>query len=44
MTKKTLVILGAVLCTMAISACENTWHGAGRDIENAGETMQHQYN
>jgi predicted small secreted protein len=42
--KKSMIILGAVLCTMAVSACENTWHGAGKDVENAGETMQNQYN
>jgi predicted small secreted protein len=44
MTRNTLIILGAVLCTMTVSACENTWHGAGKDVENAGETMQNQYN
>lgn len=42
--KRTMLVLGAMLCTFAVSACENTWHGAGRDMEEAGETMQNQYN
>ena len=41
---KKLIILGTLLCMMAMSACENTWHGAGKDVENAGESMQNQYN
>lgn len=41
---KTLLILGALLCVTIVSACENTWHGMGRDIENTGEEMQQQYN
>lgn len=24
----------------SVSACSNTFHGAGRDIENAGEAVQ----
>jgi predicted small secreted protein len=44
LTKKTFLVLGAVLCTMAVSACENTWHGMGRDMEETGENMQNQYN
>lgn len=43
MKKKTLLVVGALLLgTMAVSACENTWHGMGRDMENAGQTMQKQ--
>jgi len=30
----------AVLATLALGACSNTFHGAGEDIENAGETVQ----
>tara|TARA_B100001989_G_C24548123_1_gene472377 strand:+ start:2090 stop:2230 length:141 start_codon:yes stop_codon:yes gene_type:complete len=37
---KTLVVLGlAILSLGALSACE-TIEGAGRDIENAGESVQ----
>ena len=25
---------------VALSACSNTWHGAGQDVENVGEEMQ----
>lgn len=31
----TFGIAGATL-----SACTNTWHGAGQDVENVGEEMQ----
>ncbi len=24
-----------------LSACENTWEGAGQDVENVGEEMQY---
>ncbi len=44
MLNKTILILGALVCTMAVTACENTWHGMGRDMEETGETMQNQYN
>lgn len=39
------LVLTLVLATgaVALSACENTWHGAGQDIEQAGEKMQTQY-
>lgn len=29
-----------VFATMVLSACENTWHGAGRDVEEVGDSMQ----
>lgn len=32
-----LVFVGALLC---VAGCSGTWHGMGRDVENAGETMQ----
>ncbi len=41
---RTILILGALLCAVAITGCENTWHGMGRDTENVGEKMQTQYN
>jgi predicted small secreted protein len=27
--------------TVGLSACENTWEGAGQDVENVGEEMQY---
>lgn len=39
MTKYFMLALLAV-STIGLSACENTFHGAGRDIENAGESVQ----
>jgi predicted small secreted protein len=42
MKKKHLVMtLSALLIAGALGACENTVHGAGEDIENAGESIQH---
>jgi predicted small secreted protein len=40
------VMMFIVLCGVVIglSGCENTWHGAGRDIENVGDSMQDDYN
>lgn len=39
-TLKTLA-LALVLCSsLAVAACSNTLHGAGKDIENAGENVQ----
>ena len=34
------VILTALAGLCFLSACSNTVHGAGRDIENAGESVQ----
>lgn len=39
MTNKFL-ILGLAVCTLGIGACSNTFHGAGADMENAGEAVQ----
>jgi predicted small secreted protein len=41
---KKILVLGALLCAMAVTGCENTWHGMGRDTEKVGEEMQNQYN
>ena len=42
MKKKHLVMtLSAILITGTLDVCENTVHGAGEDIENAGESIQH---
>jgi predicted small secreted protein len=34
-----LVVLAMLAC-IGLSACANTVHGAGEDIENAGEAVQ----
>lgn len=33
-------IFSALLVLMTLSACANTFRGAGEDIENAGEYIQ----
>ena len=39
--KKNLILAICALCLAApIAACSNTVHGAGEDIENAGESVQ----
>ncbi len=39
--KKNLIMgLSALLLMGTLSACQNTVHGAGEDIENAGEAVQ----
>ncbi len=39
--KKNLVLaLSAILALSPLAACQNTVHGAGEDIENAGESVQ----
>lgn len=43
MKTRFLTLAAALLAVTALSACENTWHGAGRDVEEAGEAMQMQY-
>lgn len=37
---KIVLMSALMLSVLAVSACENTWHGAGRDVEKAGEAMQ----
>ncbi len=40
-TFKTLVLALTIMTgAVALSACTNTWDGAGRDVENIGEEMQ----
>lgn len=36
------IIFALVLSVLALSACSNTWHGAGEDIERLGQKMQTQ--
>ena len=39
--KKTLLALTALfIATASLSACHNTWQGAGEDVEQMGEKMQ----
>jgi predicted small secreted protein len=40
MTKALLMTILAVLIASPLAACSNTFHGAGEDIENAGESVQ----
>ena len=40
MKTKYFILALLALATTGLSACENTFHGAGRDIENAGEGVQ----
>ena len=35
----TLAMLGLLVIVMFLSGC-NTWEGAGKDVERAGEKMQ----
>lgn len=35
----TLALLAIVTVT-SLTACQNTWRGAGADVENVGEKMQ----
>ena len=38
---KTFVLALTIMTgAITLSACENTWHGAGQDVEEAGEEMQ----
>lgn len=39
--KQTLLALGLmIMAGLSVSGCANTMHGAGSDIENAGEAVQ----
>lgn len=39
--KRILMLALALTVSLgALTACENTWHGAGADVENMGEKMQ----
>ena len=39
--KQTILAMGLLaMAGLTVSACSNTMHGAGRDIENAGEAVQ----
>ena len=38
--KHLVLIMAAVASLGSLAACQNTVHGAGEDIENAGESVQ----
>ncbi len=40
MKVKFVILLGLGVATLALSACGNTLNGAGRDMENWGQTVQ----
>ncbi len=40
MKKHLLLTILAVMAVTPVAACSNTVHGAGEDIENAGESVQ----
>lgn len=40
MKSKFFILALLTMATTSLAACENTFHGAGRDIENAGENVQ----
>jgi predicted small secreted protein len=41
---KTLVLLMTIMAgTVGLAACENTWRGAGQDIEETGAEMSDSY-
>ncbi len=37
---KIITLLALALATLTLSACGNTFKGAGRDIERAGQAIQ----
>jgi len=39
-TRLTLLLLAAALVSLFGASCRNTVHGAGKDIENAGEHVE----
>lgn len=40
MNKKFAILLLCAGLTLALSGCGNTFHGAGRDLEEWGQTLQ----
>lgn len=40
MKKYLLLTILALMAVATLPACSNTFHGAGEDIENAGESVQ----
>lgn len=40
MRSKFVILFALTAVTLGMSACSNTFHGAGKDMENMGRTMQ----
>lgn len=40
MKKLTIIIAVLLLCGTALTACENTYRGAGRDLDNVSDEME----
>lgn len=41
MKKHLVLTVMAIMAVATLAACSNAVHGAGEDIENAGESVQH---
>lgn len=39
-THKAILLSALMISAFGLSACSNTWHGAGQDVERVGEDMQ----
>ena len=35
-----IAVIALMLAATSVTGCANTWHGAGQDVERAGESMQ----
>lgn len=44
MRRKFVILLSLGIATLSLSACANTFNGAGKDMENMGRTMQDTFN
>jgi len=40
MKKIAVCTMALLLSSVALTACENTFHGAGRDVQNVGQKME----
>lgn len=41
--KKIILLTGFAVVTLGLTSCANTFDGAGRDIEHAGEKIQNTF-
>ena len=44
MLHKFVILLSLGVLTLSVSACTNTFNGAGKDMETMGRTMQDTFN
>lgn len=44
MIRKFVILLSLGVMTLSLSACANTFNGAGKDMENMGRSMQDTFN